>query len=349
MSKYSVLVADDEIMIKQSLRKLIALSGLPFEVAAEAEDGREALEAFERIKPDVVITDIYMPELNGIELIAEIRKRDEHCPIVIVSGYGEFQYAQQGIRYNIQDYLLKPVRPDTVTRTLSGVLRRLAADRRSLLREQRWLVRCKEASGRLAEALWRLDEAEVSGEWSSFWASVRGEGAETASAVCQGLMALLHNELSARLGNAGLPPFQAKSAEGERLCEQIDRYLREAMGEIRSTRQWGHRPQILQAVEYIGEHLFREAFGLQEAAGHVGMSPSYFSKLFKEEMGIGFMQYVTERRMEEAKRQLNDPRCRSSEIAYAVGYSDYPHFAKAFKKYTGLSPSEYRKRIGFMP
>jgi two-component system, response regulator YesN len=98
----------------------------------------------------------------------------------------------------------------------------------------------------------------------------------------------------------------------------------------------------MKAKEYIDEH-FAEAITLEEAAEHVGLSPYYFSKLFKDRFGITFIDYITEIRIKRAKELMENPDVSVKEVCYTVGYKDPNYFSRVFKKYTGLTPSEYRK------
>lgn len=100
-----------------------------------------------------------------------------------------------------------------------------------------------------------------------------------------------------------------------------------------------------EAKGYIEKNLSEEVT-LEMVAGILGLNPSYFSQMFKKRTGETFVQYRIRQRMEKAKRLLEQPSCRITEISYEVGYSDHPHFTKTFKKYTGVSPSEYRLTHG---
>jgi two-component system response regulator YesN len=101
---------------------------------------------------------------------------------------------------------------------------------------------------------------------------------------------------------------------------------------------------IKKALEYIDNN-FHKDISLDELAGELGISSYYFSKLFKEEKGEGFVEYLTGRRVEEAKRLLADPEHSIKEVGIACGYSDPNYFSRIFKKQTGVTPTEYRDRI----
>ncbi|MFJ2045205.1 response regulator [Paenibacillus taichungensis] len=128
---HRVLLVDDEVYARKGLRKLIRWEACGFEVAGEANDGDEASTRIEELQPDVVITDIRMPETDGLELIRRTVERNEQvlnkCKqpyFIIVSGYNDFAYAQQAVRYGVQDYILKPI--DEIE--LEGTLRKLAEE-----------------------------------------------------------------------------------------------------------------------------------------------------------------------------------------------------------------------------
>lgn len=114
-----VLLVDDEMFVRKGMHELIDWHGLGMEIAGEAENGLEALDRAECLQPDVIITDIRMPVLDGLELIRSVVKSPNLEPVfIIISGYHDFKYAQQAIRYGVQDYILKPIDEEEMTATL---------------------------------------------------------------------------------------------------------------------------------------------------------------------------------------------------------------------------------------
>ena len=118
---YKIFLADDEIWVIMGLKKLIEKIGAPFQVVGEASNGVMALEEIEKKKPDVLITDIRMPGMDGLELMKEIRKKKLDTKVVLVSGYAEFDYSQKAIRMGAVDYLLKPVEAETFAKVLENL------------------------------------------------------------------------------------------------------------------------------------------------------------------------------------------------------------------------------------
>lgn len=106
---YTVIVADDEEEIRRGIIQKVDWERIGFEVIGEAENGADALELVEKLEPDLLVTDIRMPFLSGIELARQIREVRPSVQIAFLSGFDEFSYAQQAIQYNIVSYLLKPI------------------------------------------------------------------------------------------------------------------------------------------------------------------------------------------------------------------------------------------------
>lgn len=119
---YKVLIVDDEIFVRKGLISLMDWSSQQFEICGEAENGEQALELIEQLTPDLVIVDIRMPVLDGLELIQKVKAEGDHQPLfIILSGYPDFSYAQQAFRFNVSDYILKPVDEQELTATLKKI------------------------------------------------------------------------------------------------------------------------------------------------------------------------------------------------------------------------------------
>lgn len=120
---YKVVLADDETWEIIGLKKLIGKCGLPVEVVGEAENGIAALAEVEAKKPHILITDIRMPGLSGLDVLGEIKEREINTDVVILSGYAEFSYAQSAIRNGAKDYLLKPVELQVLKGSLEKIIK----------------------------------------------------------------------------------------------------------------------------------------------------------------------------------------------------------------------------------
>lgn len=123
--RYQVLIADDEPIIREGIRDCIDWAALGMEVAAEAEDGEEALELVGQLHIDIVLVDMNMPFMDGIELIRRLREDRPECRCLIISGHDEFAYAQEAVRLGVEDYILKPVNADQLHAALLRLRQRM--------------------------------------------------------------------------------------------------------------------------------------------------------------------------------------------------------------------------------
>ena len=122
---YTIVIADDEEELRSAIVRRINWEEIGFLVVGEAENGIEALEMVGRLEPDLLLTDIRMPFISGIELARQVREVRPATQIAFLSGYDDFTYAQQAIQYNIISYLLKPITMAELTAELVQIKRRL--------------------------------------------------------------------------------------------------------------------------------------------------------------------------------------------------------------------------------
>ena len=127
------------------------------------------------------------------------------------------------------------------------------------------------------------------------------------------------------------------------LHQKLLEHTRRFFTDIHNTVQ--ENSTIFLIKDYISRNYGNENLSVKEISSHVFLSTSYICTFFKNETGQTLNQYLTEYRMEQAKRLLSDPRYKITEISSRVGYSDGNYFGKSFKKYTGLSPSEFREKM----
>ena len=122
---YQVFIVEDELLIRQSIRSVIEGMSGPYAFCGEASDGEMALAMMQDLMPDIVVTDIRMPFLDGFELIRHAKAMMPWLKIVILSGYGDFESAQKAITLGVDQYLLKPVRAEDLRRVIEEMGRQL--------------------------------------------------------------------------------------------------------------------------------------------------------------------------------------------------------------------------------
>ena len=272
---YRVLLADDEQIERMALaRRLMRRFGDSLQIS-EATDGKEAVELYQKEHSQIIIMDISMPELNGVEAAEQIRSMDEDCVIVFLTAYDEFSYAKRAIVIRALDYLLKPCDEEELAAVMEEAMR--LTDKAVHNKEN--------PTGNRAEMTEAEKEAEKRREqWP--W----NPDAEA--------------------------PKDPETERMNQVAEKIRTYIRE---------------------NYMNE------ISMQDAARQFNYSDANFCKLFKQCFDQNFTSYLTNFRINEAKRLLKDKNISIKDAGMKVGYYDSNYFAKVFKRVTGMIPSEYRE------
>lgn len=530
MEEYRVLLVDDEEEIRSGISRKIHWSQLGFALVGEAANGEEALELCDQLHPDVVLTDIKMPFMDGLELCRRLRQSLPGAKLVVFSGFDDFEYARRAVSMGVSEYILKPINAQELSQVLTRLREQLDAqrlERRDMetLRRRyeeslptlRELFFTRLLSGqlppeqiqeraarydiRLPDGLWvaALIHADLPAESAaaerdellllslqaflekhfdlegcSFLSVLYGDlpvllvrlpdsdrlypllaelerlsrlsqsylGLPFTAGVglpCQGPEELHHSvegarsaldyrvlsgsdrviyigdlepqptaalsfeeedqralsaavklgtpqqveqvveELMDRLRRAGLsmaqchlfllelvafllrlarsggvaveavfgPNFNGTVVTDHFLGpEELGRWLREhclklqeLLGRQRTDSAWR---LVEQAKDFIAVHYADSTLNVDTVCSHLHLSPTYFSTLFKREVGLSFTAYVTEIRMNEAARLLRDSDEKTYLIAEQTGYTDPNYFSYVFKRHFGLSPSKYR-------
>lgn len=142
MKLYRIILVDDEEEVRKSIIRKIKWEENGFLVAGDAENGEDALEKIELLEPDLILTDIRMPYMDGLTLAERVRQKYPSMKIVIFSGYDDFEYAKQAIKLNVTEYILKPVNVEELT----AILQKIKAN---LDQEIEQKAKCKPFAGKL--------------------------------------------------------------------------------------------------------------------------------------------------------------------------------------------------------
>ena len=124
-----VLIVEDEIRIREGIEKLLGRTGRPFEIVGEAKNGAEGLALLRELRPDIVITDIKMPEMDGLEMLSAMVEEGIAARAIVLSAYSEFEYARKAMRLGVTEYLLKPIAYGEFLQSLGNVEEQLLRDR----------------------------------------------------------------------------------------------------------------------------------------------------------------------------------------------------------------------------
>ncbi|MGG1639002.1 helix-turn-helix domain-containing protein [Paenibacillus sp. NRS-1760] len=160
----NIIVLDDEPIIRQGIIHKIRQTRLPVTVVAEGGDGFKGLELMKQWLPDLIITDIQMPGMDGLTFIRQATEVDPKAKFIIITGFDQFDYAQQAIRYGVSNYLVKPVEDDELYTTLSTLLDRKEAEKQTdqMIKELKSVAETSQEAAKQQALTQFLQEADFS-------------------------------------------------------------------------------------------------------------------------------------------------------------------------------------------
>lgn len=321
--------------------------GSGFEISGEAADGVEALKALRARRYDLVITDIRMPKLDGIQLLQAIRE-ENLCPcVVLFSEHSEFEYARKGLVLGAFDYLIKPAEPASVASLLQRATRFLAQPEAA-----------HTAGGQTEAANYpAAEEQRILALVGQRSASIPALFAQTANSV-RNISGGSHAEAIIRrlYLNIAAATFSHYEWLGLYIdAQDIEDSTKEASGAdgladaLRHVYGWIDRllPAGAQGVLHsICVQILKEPeseISLAAVASQFYMNHTYLSNTFRQKTGIRFNDYLTSVRMARARYLLTHSDLRVYEISGSLGYKDADYFNRLFKKHNGQTPTECRR------
>lgn len=503
-----VLFVDDEVLAMEYLQNLIPWEEHGYQVVGHARSGRRALDLFDKERPQIVISDIKMAGMDGLELTRKIKEKDADAVIVLLSAYRDFEYAQKGIEYGVTNYLLKhELSEEKLFSELSKIAEKLEGRKQKNKIYHKYFVKQliyntgdvpedaglgnrffmmllqkndEFVHGYFRECSWTQEEQQLLGEVlqkteegirylaqeqltpnhllvlyciedmnSKYMIDSRIElvcrrtadelfkvqdcqfnllyskeiSREEISHTFQRMSGLIRYSVYWKRGVYALDAFPASAWQTEerkvlwngRLGElqkmfrersgKTENILRDIFGEL--TKTWSnlvslrellygleslfqemeknegmqeeasggniyklseieeyyvnrlkkltafrtrlesekYSRAVREVLRYIHQH-YSEEISLDTLGEELGMNGVYLGQILKKETGNTFLKYLTNYRMEEAKRLLNDGGYNISEVSQMVGYKTSQYFSQIFMKYMGMSPQEYRKWSG---
>lgn len=245
MEKYRLILVEDDDQIRNGLEHYFPWGEIGFSLEACLSNGLQGLKYVQEHDVDVILTDIRMPVMDGLEMLEKIRLENPSIYVVVLSAYRNFDYAQRAIELGVSNYVVKSTKYDDLMKVFKTIYGNLG----------------KNDSGQYASV--RIEESPMT--------------------------------------------------------EDI----------------------IVTLKKYIHSHI--DSVTLQAAADYVGYNSIYLSKLFKQKMGVNFIDYLIKEKMSCAAEMLKVPQNSIAAISERVGYSSETNFSRTFKRYYGVSPAEYRK------
>lgn len=365
---YKVLLVDDMEYTRRKIKRFnIWGESSGFIVAEEAENGLEALEKL-LIRPvDVVITDIRMPIINGIELVKKIYEKKLSACVIVLSDYTDFDYVREGFTYGAFDYLKKPLVEDDFAQLLKKVKQYL--EEMTLIENN--IKNLEKMAANNLETFSPRAEIELIIEYLEHGDKKAVEEAGNMIAVTS---AALHDDFSktALVIHNALKKVIDKTFEHNRWIDQfIDLPLMDNMCgamfsgweelenctiEIVDTLLILMTRIALRSVNditirklcnYVLENT-EEDLSVKAIADNLFISRTYLSWLFKEKTNLGLNEYLTMIKLERAKKMVRDGILKNYEIAGKLGFKDTEYFHKLFKAKWGMTPNQYRNQTSEM-
>lgn len=336
ISVIRVLVIDDEMRTREGIRRYVNWDALGVDEVLFLENAKDAIQKAETEEIRLVLTDIRMPGMDGIEFARQMKKMQPECDIIFISAYSDIEYLKAAIRLRAIDYVEKPLDVDELESAISKALHKNQPAKDEKIETQ--------YMGMLRDAIFNSTplkaqaaaENAINGMVSQEWA-MEDMQAWCVDAVKMMMKSLFDvdmqhhqlEEVNLRIGSAEMPEQLVRT-----LCQMIVVFMivgkRSELGQpIKST------------LMHIALKLDDPEISVSTLAKKVFITPNYLSALFSRETGETINHFVLHARMVMAKYFLQDPRLKRYEIAKMVGLKDVNYFSKLFKKITGISPSEY--------
>lgn len=363
-SKLRVIVADDEPVARRLLERNLRRSVPYAEVVGEASNGYQLLSLLDKVTADILLLDIMMPGLNGLEALRCLGTRNDHMKVIIVSAYDRFEFAQEALNLGAFAYLLKPVRPSELRQSIRKCVSKIIEERAARVSRVKPGFSAFDLSATAGlDSLFDVESKLIEQVRTGSLDGVRKTLDKLAWEIkdltsIHGFLGLELASMTMRICKAAAEVTGAfediselrnlavlKMMQCETLTETMNVMISclEALFEHFESDELSTRRLVMSAKAII-EKRAHEKLTLSDVAAEVFISPWYLSRLFKTICGTNFQDYLTDVRINRAKTLLRDTQMPFRTIGQQVGYESPSYFSKVFKQITGMSPTEFRRR-----
>ena len=352
-----LIIADDEEIIRDRLINKIPWNTYGFEIVGAAENGRELYEMTKLLRPDVVMLDIKMPVMDGIEYTRRIRQEGFDTEIVVLSGYGEFEYARTFINLGIFEYMLKPLNKKDIGDVFKRLRYKLENTKKAtniFKREfdiDNLIVCSSEMENSLVKSLRTVNYDSFVSTVESMFDLFEKCGIEFGD--------VLHNIFY--MINYLYRYIRESNKHNQRIkdtfkllitnCDKFDnayelkQFVITTMKSVFDVMTEKSNSKVNSAFDkalaYIESH-YMEEITLEKVSEHIGVSCGYLSSIFKKENDVSFVTHLRNRRINEAIKLLTTTDKKVYEVAENCGFQTPRYFSEIFKSAVGMTPLEYR-------
>ena len=378
MGKCRVLIVEDEFIMRQGIKHMINWEGEGFTIVGEAVNGKEALDIIEEVSPNIIISDIVMPILDGVDFSKLVQKKYPEIQIIILSSYDKFEYVKSTLLSGAVDYILKPtLTPSNLIITLNKAVNRIPGmelikndkeDYHSFIEKfipfigQRFYYKntsllCTENAIKEKSRKFDFDKFYNEIKIKEFDLAFNNTEDYINHAIFtkmneQKLKSLIKNLLYTML--VSIEEYCNNTDElrdkyfnmveqalySTELLEAINSIFRELKMII--SENCDEEDSMKNILEYINNN-YATYLDLGAISQKFSFNYSYLSSYFSNHCKEGFSEYLNKIRVEKACELLKGNKHYVSEISSMVGYSDHSYFCRVFKKIKGYTPSNYRR------
>lgn len=380
---FNIMIVDDERSVREGIKRFLSGQEGLFDEVYGASNGAEAMEILKEKEPQIVLTDINMPYMDGLEFIETLKKQKTDIQTIVLSGYDEFSYAQRAMRNGVEHYLLKPVNRKELLELLNQMkeeyFRKTRAKEEDIQERERVQKQQQLLCDRLLHVILRepidREEWHYELELMDLWKE------QAAYVVCIVNYAVLPSDEALKtvckdyelrqlqLMKNGDEQVILLVADSKEKAGQLEQWVRKTHTEdgnnagiklgkvVDSISQVYHSYCMAKEDSMIQQKDFAERalklirtrwndsdLTLNEIAGELYISHNYLRYLIKERTGKSFVKYVTDLRLEKAAEILKGTDMRIQDVALEVGFEDAGYFTRIFTKKYECSPSKYREK-----
>lgn len=336
-----MIIVDDERIMRETISSMIDWKNYEVEIIGLCKNGMEAYDMIIDECPDIVLTDIRMPGMNGLELIKKISQTDLDTLFLLLSGYGEFEYAKEAMKYGVKNYILKPCSENQII----DAIKQCKEDYELRLSSKRIKENTFDIVIAKMQRLFQTARSENHFHMEEFIALFYD-----ISDIY--LLKQLTSSLFLKL-TAWIPMLSTYELtewliefEKENSIETCKSLINQKLITVLSATvgQPQSKSVILQIYQYIDDHIGDSNITLKYICEHdLFLNVDYVSRKFFKETGEKFSAYLTRKRIDTAKKIFNSqPSATIQSVAELVGCGNNPqYFSMLFKKQTGITPSTY--------
>lgn len=336
-----ILLVDDEVIERIVLKKF--LSKLDSDtIIGEADSGKSALEKFSEMDPDIVIMDIKMPGIDGLEAAKRIKRIKKECIIIFLTAYLEAEKVHDCIFSGGEAYLQKPVRQNDLLNTInsfrvSGKKESKPPDYDNLLIDKIIAKNYKASK----EALSNLIEHQITKTGGSL-IDIRTKYQNIATEIIGTLEQMnLENKVNTNYGKEFMNEI-AHVNDIYLMRSWLFKVLDYVFNAIVLDQKGFPDNEINVILNYL-EKYYHRRITLEEVAEYINISPFYLSKIFKKHTGVNFIDYLTDLKIEKAKELLEYTEMPVVNIAIELSFNEPNYLTRVFRKTVGMTPSKYRE------